>query len=264
MTFLDDEGARSPASRPGRRVWLAAGGAITAVVLLLAVVGTAGTLWGASSPRETRTAAESYPGPVYGIDLYVSIGDVLLTGGDGEGIDVERRSSWKGAEPRIEERMSGEGVFTARAGCADDPALWFAYVRCEVGYDVAVPAGAEADVQTDVSDIAVDGFDGTLDLVTSTGAVDARGLRSDGVSVQTSTGDVLLAFDEVRGDIDVDARTGDVTVLVPDDGTTFEIRYASGVGRERVDIATEVSGKADHVIDVDVSVGDLEVRYAPS
>ncbi|WP_100448798.1 DUF4097 family beta strand repeat-containing protein [Glycomyces xiaoerkulensis] len=261
MTTVRNE---SPTARPGkssRRAWWIFGGALTAAVLVMALIAAGAWIWAVSSPNETGTRAETYPQPVAGVDLDVSVGEVNLTAGDGEELEVRSDLTWKGTEPRIEEEMTADGVFEARADCREDFPFQLFGDQCEIDYTLGVPSGTETSVRTDVADINVDGIDGDLSLETEVGDVDARQLRTSATSVESGVGDIVLAFDEMRGDIDVESGVGDLTILVPDDGTTYDVRLDTGVGEQDIDIATDPTSEADYVINATTGVGDLEVRY---
>ncbi|WP_026931744.1 DUF4097 family beta strand repeat-containing protein [Glycomyces tenuis] len=259
-TIENDAPTEAPAKQPRRKAWLVVGGALTAVILLF-VVAVAGVLiWSASSPRETDSRAQTYES-VAGVDLDVAVGSVSLTGGDGAELSVESDMHWKGPEPQVEEELTADGVFEARAQCGEDYLFWLLGAQCEVDYSAAVPSGTPALVRTSVADIDVDGLDGELDIETTTGEVDARNLRTSDTSITSTTADVTVSFAELTGGVDISTTTGNVTVLVPDDGTAYEVRYDSTTGAEEIGIATDPSETNGQVIDVTTTTGNLEVRY---
>jgi hypothetical protein len=259
MTTIED--APAAASPPRRAGWRIVGGTLTAVLLLCSAVMAGLLIWAASAPWESDFRMEVYES-ASGVAVDVATGEVALTGGRAE-LVVEREREWKGPEPKVVEGVNADGVFEAGAECSEEYVFWMLGNQCSVDYALVVPSGASAEVRTDVADIVLDGLDGELDLAASVGDVDARNLRTGDTSVEVSTGSVTLAFDEVRGDIDVTTSVGDVTVLLPDDGATYEVRTDIDVGEDDVRIATDPAGRADHVITVHISVGDLEIRYAP-
>lgn len=259
MTTLQSPPNQSP-DTSGRTTWWVLGGVLSAVTLLLAVMIAGALIWAASTPEETATHRQTYPAPVTGVDLHVSVGQVHLAPATGTDLEVRREMTWKGTGPDVTEQRLADGTFEARADCDEDLLSWFGPDECKVEYSVALPAGADATVGSAVADIHVDGVDGSLDLQSSVGNINAENLRTTGTTVQADVGDVRLAFDEVLGDIEVDTSVGNVVILLPDDGAAYDVRFETSVGTDNIDVATDPS--ADHVITVSSSVGDLTVRYA--
>ncbi|WP_199036007.1 DUF4097 family beta strand repeat-containing protein [Glycomyces salinus] len=261
MTTLQQEAPPERPDRTGRRAWWIVGGALTAVVMLISLITAGVWTWTSVSPVSSDSHTEVHPGPVSGVDLDVSNGHVDLTAAAGPDLEVRRDTTWQGPEPGIDEQLRPDGTFTARAICGDNLPFWINTEECEVDYSLGVPAGADAVVRTTLAGVEADGLDGELDLDVSHGHVEARNLRATATSVHAGHGDVDLSFDEVRGDIDVTANFGDVTILVPDDGTTYDVRSDSDFGSEFIDIATDPEAEADYIITVDYDFGGLEVRY---
>lgn len=263
MTTLERQAPPERPDKAGRRAWWIAGGALTAAVMVLALITAGVWIWISVSPVSSDSHTEAYPGPVSEVDVDLASGHMVLTGAGVRDLEVRRDTSWRGPEPGIDERMRHDGTFTARANCAENLPSWINVEECEIDYAIAVPSGAGTTVRTHMAGVDADGLDGELDLVVSHGEVDARNLRTTATSIDAHHGDVTLEFDEVRGDIDVTASFGDVTILVPDDGTTYDVRSDADFGEGAIAIATDPSSDADYVITVDNDFGDFEIRYAP-
>ncbi|GAB3999487.1 hypothetical protein GCM10029992_28410 [Glycomyces albus] len=263
MTILQQEAPPERPDESGRRAWWIVGGALTAAVMVLALITAGVWIWTSVSPVSSDSHTETYLEPVSEVDVDLASGHVVLTDAGGQGLEVRRDTTWQGPEPGIDERMRHDGTFTARANCAESLPFWMSVEECEIDYSIAVPSGAGTTVRAHMAGVDADGLDGELDLLVSHGEVDARNLRTTATSIDARHGDVTLAFDEVRGDIDVTASFGDVTILVPDDGTTYDVRSDADFGEGGIAIATDPSSEADYVITVDYDFGDFEIRYAP-
>ncbi|SDD86400.1 DUF4097 family beta strand repeat-containing protein [Glycomyces harbinensis] len=245
----------------GRKVWWIVGGTLTAAVLLFVMAVAGVWIWSASSPREEYTLTEEYPGPVASASVDVEVGDIVIEDAPGTMLELRTHVEWRGAEPDATEAMHG-GHFSADAGCDSGLALWGGADDCRVDYTLGLPAGTAATVSNDVGDIRINGVDGAVNAETSVGSVEGLGLRTSELEIETGVGDVNLEFEQVLGDITITSGTGDVVIEVPDDGTTYAVRFDSGVGDQHIDIATDPGTTADRVINVNSGVGSLTVRYA--
>ena len=252
---------RSETQRTAKTVWWIVGGAITGTALLVALAVTGVWIWSIASPEKSETHSETYTQAVAGVDVAVEVGHIDLSASSDASLVVDRETRWRGEEPETPEVWQGD-TFAAVGECDDNLVLFWDGDECEVNYTLALPAGAAAKAENSVGDITVDGLDGTIDLETGVGDIEGENLRATGTVTESSVGSVRLEFAEVRGDIDVTTSTGDVEIIVPDDGTTYDVVFSSGVGSEDIQIATDPASRADYVIAVDTSVGDLIVRYA--
>ena len=263
MTTMQQKAPSERRDASNRRAWWIAGGVLTAVVMAFALAAAGVRVWTVVSPTQSVSHTETYTGQVAGVEVDLAVGQVALTAADGPDLEVAHEATWRGPEPGFEETLREDGTVTARAKCAEDFPVWVIAEECEISYSVAVPSGAGAAVRTSVAPIEVEGLDGDLELESSVGKVDARNLRTSSTAVSTDVGDIVLAFDQVLGDIEVTTSVGDVIILVPDDGTTFDVEFDSAVGEDVIAIATDPTAKADYRITVRTSVGNLEVRYLP-
>src|SRR5205809_1145934 len=79
---------------------------------------------------------------------------------------------------------------------------------------VNLSAVGKVKVSTSNGDMTVDGATGPVDLRTSNGEVEAKGLKGDGVRVESSNGSVSIS-PAVAQDVWVKTSSGDVTVTAP-------------------------------------------------
>ncbi|MEU5155227.1 DUF4097 family beta strand repeat-containing protein [Glycomyces sp. NPDC021274] len=246
--------------RAARTVWWIIGAACTGLVLLAAMAVAGVWIWSTASPEKTETHSETYTQHTAGVEVVVEVGRIELNASADDALVVDSEIIWRGEDPKLVEQWQGD-TFTADGTC-NDRLIVFASDECDVNYTLALPSGAAAEAESSVGDVHIDGLDGAIDIETSVGDIQGENLRTTETRVESSVGSVRLAFAEVRGDINVINSTGDVEIIVPDDGTTYDVVFESGVGSEHIDIATDPSSSADYVISVNTSVGDLIVRYA--
>lgn len=264
--MIDTPEKQAEALRPnqdhtGRNAWWVFGGITTGVVLLLSATVAGAWIWTTSSPEQSDTYNEEFAQPVAGIDVTVEIGEIQLNASDSAALVVERETRWRGNEPEPDEVWQSD-TYVAVGDCDEDLVFWWDGDECEVDYTLALPSGTAAEAHNSVGDVRLNGLDGVIDVETSVGSIEGDDLRATDTTVQSSVGSIRLDFAEVRGDISVITSTGDVEIVVPDDGTTYDVQFASGVGSQDIDIATDAETRADYVINVSTGVGDLRVRYA--
>ncbi|GAA1661381.1 hypothetical protein GCM10009830_03170 [Glycomyces endophyticus] len=256
----DAPGSPDEPAASARRAWWIVGGSITGAALItsLAIFGV--WAWTISSTDEHDTRTQEYDHPVSAADVKADIGDVRFEAADGTGLEFRVKTRWLGAEPDTAEDWDDD-VFTATGECAQSHFFGLDVDQCQTNYTLGLPAGADAVAETGLGDITFDGLDAMIDVQTGVGDVVGDNLRATSTTVESGVGDVSLEFDQVLGDIAVDAGTGDVVITVPDDGTTYEVRYDGGVGDRNIEIATDPSAEADYVIAVTNGVGSLTVQY---
>jgi Putative adhesin len=245
--------------RDGRRV-------LTVAVLALVL------LWLLSLVAPTTTESSSFTVGAGTSSLYVEVdsGSVRLTPAEGETLRVQRtvRHGWR--EPDVEERTDGSRA-VIEATCPT-----FLSSRCEIHYEISVPDGHAVEVSTSSGNVDVRGLrpqalqisassgritvvdvDGPLDIRSSSGAVTATDLRSSRVTTEVSSGNTELDFSTAPTDVTVSASSGDVTLQLPSTGNPYRVRAESNSGQAQVDVPTD-PGSARSV-SVQVSSGDVDV-----
>jgi hypothetical protein len=248
------------AAYPARKAWWIVGGTLTAAALLTGLAAYGSWAWIVSSTEESDTRTQEFDRPVDTADVTADIGDVVFEATEGAGLDYRLKTRWLGAEPDTSEDWDGD-VFTAVGECGQSDFLGLDVDQCQTNYTLGLPSGADAAAETGVGDITFDGLDGEIDAQSGVGDVFGEHLRTTSTTVETGVGDVSLGFDEVRGDITVDAGTGDVLIIVPDDGTTYAVSYDGAIGDRNIQIATDPGADADYAITVSGVVGSLTVQY---
>ncbi|MGY1616763.1 DUF4097 family beta strand repeat-containing protein [Geodermatophilus sp. SYSU D00691] len=264
-TTTDRPTTRSRTRRPTRRrdVRLL----VTVAVLALLVLWLFARFGPTSSEQRSFTMG---PGTTR-LTVEVGTGSVRLTPTDGAEIEVQRTvlSGWR--DPRIEERTDGSHA-VIEASCPG-----FLGGRCEVRYDIAVPAGHEVELAASTGDLDVREIearslrttvstgrttlvdvDAALEIRASTGDVSASGLQSEQVTADVSTGSVELAFATAPTDVTVSASSGNVTLELPQTGSPYRVQASTSSGDERIDVATDPGSPRS--VTVTTSSGDIAVR----
>lgn len=276
---------------PGRRTALpvpvTAPAVLGVLVALVAVASTTASI-SAALLQQHRTATSSFAG-VRSVDADTGSGNVTVVADTGGAVRVERRQTWSFGRPSSTEQVAG-GVLRLRARCGS----WLG--SCSVSYVVHVPAGTPVRARSGSGDIRASGT-GRLDAQSGSGNVRATRVTGD-VTLHAGSGDVRA--DGVRGDVRlstgsgdvragaVDARSvtartgsgnlrvvltrppdrlalttgsGDLTALLPDDGTTaYAVSASTGSGDSDVRIRTDRG--APRVVTARTGSGDLHLRYS--
>ncbi len=247
--------------------WRVAGAALSILLIAAGVLSAASWL-----ARRTQTQDTVYRGAVSRIVLDVSSGDIGVTTGAEDQIQVHRHLVWTFSKPRLRESRSGD---TLRLGF-DCPPVEFG-VGCGVDYRLAVPPGVAISVgsssgdidvrgvtggvtaSTASGDISVSGTRGALALHSASGDVTALGLGSTPVSVRTASGDVALDFAARPDAVTVDTASGDVTIRVPE-GAPYRVDTDTGAGDRTIQVAR--SDAAQSSLTASTGSGDIVIMYA--
>jgi hypothetical protein len=249
-----------PKDESARKVWWIVGGTFTGAVLLFALTCAGVWIWGVSSPEERASHTEEYT-QLSGVEVANEIGDIELSAAAGDVLEVHRETTWRSQEPEITEEVRDD-VLAVEGECDHGLVTFFGADRCAVEFTLQVPADVDAEVRNSVGEIHLDGLEGAVDVESNVGDVEGTNLRTASTDVDSDVGSVRLEYAQVLGDIDVSTETGDIAILVPDDGTTYAVVFESSIGSQDIGIATTADSSADYMIRVSSSVGDLSVRYA--
>ncbi|MFC4494669.1 DUF4097 domain-containing protein [Streptomyces ovatisporus] len=176
-------------------------------------------------------------------------------------VALHRRVEFNGDKPKATHRVEN-GVLVLR-GCGRD---------CEVSYTVDLPPRipvsgrtstggvslsgvGRVDVRTDTGAVDLDDVDGAVDVHTTNGRINGRGLKGDRLRAETSNGaiDVSLATPQ-----DVRARTanGAISVTAPDG--SYDVSAETDNGRKSIGVPDDPSG--DHRLDLETSNGRITVK----
>ena len=117
-------------------------------------------------------------------------------------------------------------------------------------------------LDTGGGDLTANGLTGDFQLTTEGGNTDAETLASQVVTVQSGGGNVTLAFTRVPENLQITAQGGNVTVILPTGGTTYDIS-TPGTAGGNVSIPTSLVnlGSADKIT-IDSGGGDISVSQS--
>jgi Putative adhesin len=114
-------------------------------------------------------------------------------------------------------------------------------------------------LDTGGGDLTGNAFTGNLLVVTDGGNVNADAVDSHQVSIGSGGGDVTLAFTQPPQNLQVTADGGNVTVILPQDNTRYNISTPDTQGGNVTYPSTLVSSSSDHVVVVDSGGGDISI-----
>jgi hypothetical protein len=106
------------------------------------------------------------------------------------------------------------------------------------------------------------GLAGDVDVSISAGGVSLSDLRAERVRTSVTTGGVMLDFAEPPREVTAATSVGGVGVVVPDDGTAYDVRTTVSVGEASVGVATDADAR--NVLDLTTTVGGIDVAYEGS
>jgi hypothetical protein len=239
--------AGPPGSR-GRRV-------VLVLVLVIAVVVVATLV--SRAFRQARVESAVYRQPLSRVVVDTGTGSIdVRTGPAGSPVTVRRTLEWSLGSATSDEQVSGD-VLSVHGRC-DQRALglW----PCSVSYLVTVPPTTALILSTSTGSVQVRDVVDEIQARTSTGSVDIGGVRSASVSAQTSTGSVSVRFAAPPSSVTARASTGAVEVVVPGDGTAYDVQASTSTGHESVSVPVD-SSSSRH-ISASTSTGSVEVRAA--
>jgi Putative adhesin len=198
--------------------------------------------------------------------------------------NVELTSAPPGGELRVRSRTT-EGLGTPdRHVDQRDGALilssscGFFFGRCNVDYEIAVPAGTSVRVDATAGDVRAEALRSTvpvelessagdvtatdvtapeLRISSSAGDVEARGVRADRVSAESSAGDVVLSLRAVPRRVDANSSAGDVQIVLPDE--VYAVDASSSAG----DVDTrEIQNDpaSSRIVNARSSAGDVQIE----
>jgi len=250
----------------------------------------AGVLWLVSVLTSSTTTEEmTFTGEIDALSADVDNGDITVRGGDVAQVELVRtvRSSVVG--PAYDEQVSGT-TLELSGSCP-----WYAFGRCGVSYELIVPPDLIASLEASSGDVVVEGLtgdlvvrsssgdvilrsiDGSIDAEVSSGDIEledvtgdvraqassgdvtATGLTAGSLRLRTSSGDVEAQLDAAPESIDAEASSGDVTIMVPDDGTAYAVEGESSSGDRRISVAADPDSP-NHAR-VHTSSGDATFAY---
>jgi Putative adhesin len=177
----------------------------------------------------------SYTG-IRALEIDDGDGDVHLTGAPaGSPVAVVAHVTESFAAPHRRALQPRPDVLRITYRCATGS------VDCSVSYDVTVPAGV------------------TVTANSGNGTVDAVGLDSPQISLQSGNGDVNATLTEPATSLSASSGNGDVTLVVPD--VSCAVHAVSGNGSES-DGSLSIDSHSPRRIDASSGNGDVTITAA--
>jgi DUF4097 and DUF4098 domain-containing protein YvlB len=198
-----------------------------------------------------NTSAYDVPGKAARISVVTTAGKVTIVEKDVASVQVTETRHWEGdTEPTTTHDIT-DGTLDLRYKCGNKD--------CWVSYDVTVPRGTAAHVETDAGKINVTGLSGDLDLSTTAGQIDGTGLTAKNAHARTTAGSLDLAFSAAPADVDAKTTAGRATVRVPDN-QAYDVDVDATVGD--TDVKVRNDSTATSKIKVRTNAG--QARVIPS
>lgn len=132
--------------------------------------------------------------------------------------------------------------------------------RCEVGYDLVVDPDVDLVVDIVTGGLEADGLAGDVTADVTAGGVIMRGLTSDRVEVDVTTGGVALEFEEAPDEVVATTTTGGVAIGLPEDGNPYAVETSVSVGGAEVTVPTDPSSPRS--VTASTTVGGIDISPA--
>jgi Putative adhesin len=128
------------------------------------------------------------------------------------------------------------------------------------GGDVSLSgSGGAAKVDSGGGNLSASDLGGILTFTTGGGNVDGSSLTSPKVTMGTGGGNVTLTFTRPPADLTISSSGGNVTILLPQDGTRYAIGYRTSGGDYRLAPSVLTGSGSGHTITVDSGGGNVSI-----
>jgi len=267
-----------PAPQPRSNTALRIGAVITGLL----IIGAALNLFSLTAGRDTVTSHYAFPSATSVLVLDTESADVRVVAGDTGRLTVDRHASTAHGHALAAPHLSGS---TLRLPSDCYGSALGLLIFCSVSYTVHVPADLDLTVRTGSGEIDVEAItaaglvvkagSGDLTLTdvtaqrasatTGSGEVSATGLLCPQTVVDTGSGDVDLEFGQAPGSLTASTGSGELSVLVPRDSTTYTVHQHTGSGTYTNHLLSSDQAPADpggHVLTVSTGSGDLTLTYS--
>lgn len=189
------------------------------------------------------------------LDVSTANGQISVVAGDADMIEVTAHLQ-ESREGDAEYRIDQQGDTLVVAGECDGG--WFD--RCNVGFDIAVPADLDVTIEFDNGRIVVEDLAGHVDVETDNGAITGRELDAGDVRARTDNGRIELLFRETPNDVAALTDNGAIAIRFPDDGEAHDVDASSDSGAVDVDVRTDPTSDRRIVVESDNGAVDVEYR----
>ena len=189
-----------------------------------------GALW--LSSTETRTVSWHLPASLGGIELHVQSGDVAIVGGSQTGVSISSSNRFVFGHGPRERRSVRAGILRVSSDCPQ-----MVVGSCSASYRVDVPNNVPISIRTEHGDIRLDGYQGSADIATDSGAINVEGYCGFVLGAASASGAISVSTACSPERLTLRSGSGDVSATVPPGN--YRIQAASAAG------ATTVRGLVD-------------------
>lgn len=248
------------------------GRVVTAAVALVLTGGVAVSALGAmTAERETHDVVVE--DALTSVVMRGGVGDVSVRSDPDATRTTVQITTVGGWSPVQASAVAEGGALQLRSSCGR---VWPG--PCSAAFEVTVPEGLDLDLSTGTGDqdlvgtfgaVRFDSDTGDVSWTASrgtslTGRVDTGNVQVQGavpaVRVTGETGAVRLALDAAPTEVQATTATGDVRILVPDDGTRYDATATSDTGGARIAVPTAAAPAPRLVAVTETGVAVIEVR----
>lgn len=254
MTMLEDsptlsQGLETPRRR---RWWVAIGGVLAFATVAWATLNVVALL-----AHRTTTARHEYAAAgVTSLSVTTGTGDVRIVGTESDRITVTSTIDEGLRTPRNTQELRG-GVLSIDSACPSFSIMW-----CGVSYLIEVPGDRPLTLRTGTGDITISGVTADLTVSTDTGDVSISGAGPSAVDASTDTGDVSIDFAAAPSAVTLRSDTGNLHLVVPDDGRAYVVSADSDTGDAKTEVKTDPA--SPYPVTLRSGTGNVSVRYAGS
>jgi Putative adhesin len=244
--------------------------ATLSILVIIAIIG--GAILVAQTMRSSTTTDETFtldPGSS-SLDVDIDRGQVLLTAGTGDRLEVRRTVRDAGRPPMVEERADADGA-SLRSRC---PAL--SERACSISYEIAIPPGYVIDVAAGTAQVEVHGLtvkklqidassgstrmedaQGSVEINSTSGSITGTRLGLSEFVAHVGSGKTSMDFTLPPERVTATTSSGAVTIRLPAGGGPYRVTANSASGEEDVQVPTDPASSRH--IDVSSSSGDVHV-----
>ncbi|MFF6995674.1 DUF4097 family beta strand repeat-containing protein [Streptomyces sp. NPDC008313] len=227
------------------------------VALCAALLAAGATLTACGGEDDEKSTSSSYTvdGDVTALSVTTPGGSIEVVAASGDSVKVTERIRYTGDKPKTEHSTSG-GTLSLLPG--DDCGPAGGPGTCKVSYRVEVPKDVSAVLDSSGGDVTVTGLAGAIDVKAGGGKVRADDVAAKSLRVSAQGGSVRAGFTTAPSSVDVDTKSGDVTVRVPNEA--YAVQVSAKGGSEKVGVRTDPA--SDRKIKLNTEGGSVRLTTA--
>ncbi|TDD56415.1 hypothetical protein E1286_01920 [Nonomuraea terrae] len=199
-------------------------GVVAGSVALAAVL----TGCGLAGALEKDTVSYDVTDKVSAIRIEADSGGIEVVESDRQGVHVTERLTWRKDKPEATHETQGDTLVLGFS-C---PGGWLGGGSCDVGYEVEIPKGLRVTAVSDSGNVTLRDLSGDVDVTSDSGSIEAGGLASRQVVMESDSGAITLAFTAQPDKVETSADSGSTEVRVP--GGPYNITTTTDSGRKEI------------------------------